>query len=96
MKKLLALSLLVFALAGCSGTGNPEFAAIDFAPNIPPIAGSLKYGPESKGRYRNMPAGYTFTHEFIGSFGSRVSERYRVNEDGSIELRSRRISPIKF
>ncbi|MEB2845801.1 hypothetical protein GAO09_28775 [Rhizobiales bacterium RZME27] len=96
MKKLLVLSALLMALSGCSGTGNPEFAAIDFAPNIPPIAGSLKYGPQSKGRYQKMPAGYTFTHEFIGSFGSRVSERYRVNQDGSIELRSRRISPIKF
>ncbi|TCR06536.1 hypothetical protein EDF70_101494 [Neorhizobium sp. JUb45] len=96
MKKLVALSLLAVVLAGCTSKANPEFAAIDFAPGIPPIAGSLKYGPQSKGRYRNMPVGYTFTREFIGSFGSRVSERYRVNEDGSIELRSRRISPIKF
>ena len=96
MKKLLVLSLLAIALVGCNGAANPEFAGIDYAPDIPPIAGSLKYGPQSKGRYQNMPVGYTFTHEFIGSFGSRVSERYRVNEDGSIELRSRRISPIKF
>lgn len=96
MKKLLVLSALMIALSSCSGTGNPEFSAVDYAPNIPPIAGSLSYGPQSKGRYRNLPAGHSFTHEFFNRFGSRVSERYRVNEDGSIELRSRRISPIKF
>ncbi|MGE7367756.1 hypothetical protein ACQKKX_01635 [Neorhizobium sp. NPDC001467] len=96
MKKLLVLSLLSAAVAGCSNTGNPEFRAVDYAPNIPPIAGSLPYGPQSKGRYRDLPAGHTFNREFIGSFGSRVSERYRVNADGSLDLRSRRISPIKF
>ncbi|MBB4346977.1 lipoprotein [Aliirhizobium cellulosilyticum] len=94
MKRLLVIALAAATLTACNSTGNPEFRAIDYGPGIAPIAGSLTYGGKAKARFGNMPVGYTFTHEFFNSFGSRVEERYRVLEDGSLDIYSRRITPI--
>ncbi|GGF87175.1 hypothetical protein GCM10010924_13650 [Rhizobium wenxiniae] len=94
MKQLLVMVLATVVLTACNSTGNPEFRAIDYGPGIAPIAGSLTYGGKSKARLGNMPVGYTFTHEFLNGFGNRVEERYRVLEDGSLDIYSRRITPI--
>ncbi len=94
MKRLLVMAIAALALTACNSTGNPEFRAIDYGPGIAPIAGSITYGGQPKGRRANMPVGHTFTHEFISSFGNRVEERYRVLEDGSLDIYSRRITSI--
>ncbi len=94
MKRLLVMAIAAIALTACSSTGNPEFRAIDYGPGIQPIPGSITYGGKTRARYANMPAGYTFSHEFYGSFGSRVEERYGVLDNGSLDIYSRRITPI--
>jgi hypothetical protein len=96
MKRLLVMAATAIALTACTSTGNPEFRAIDYGPGIVPIAGSLTYGGQPKGRFANMPVGYTFTHEFINGFGNRVEERYRVLDDGSLDIYSRRITSINI
>lgn len=96
MKRFLVMAIAAIALTACESTGNPEFRAIDYGPGIVPIAGSLTYRGQPRGRFANMPVGYTFTHEFYSSFGSRVEERYRVLEDGSLDIYSRRITPINI
>lgn len=96
MKRLLVIAITAAALTACASTGNPEFRAIDYGPGIVPIQGSITYGGQPKGRLAKMPAGYTFTHEFFSSFGSRVEERYRVLEDGSLDIYSRRITSINL
>ncbi len=93
MKRLLVMAIAALALTACNSTGNPEFRAIDYGPGIAPIAGSITYGGQPKGR-GNMPVGHTFTHQFINGFGNRVEERYRVLEDGSLDIYSRRITSI--
>lgn len=95
MKKFLVMSIAAIALTACTSTGNPEFRAIDYGPGIQPIPGSLTYGGgKPKSRFANMPAGYTFSHEFYSRFGSRVEERYRVLDDGTLDIYSRRIVAI--
>ncbi len=94
MKTLLVMAIAALALTACNSTGNPEFRAIDYGPGIAPISGSLTYRGQPKRRSANMPVGSTFTHEFYNDFGSRVEERYRVLEDGSLDIFSRRISSI--
>lgn len=96
MKRLLVLAVAALMLTACNSTGNPELRAMDYGPGIAPIQGSITYGGQPRGRPSKMPAGSTFTHDFYSRFGDRVEERYRVLEDGSLDIFSRRITSISI
>lgn len=96
MKRLLVVAVTAFVLTACNSTGNPELRAMDYGPGIVPIKGSITYGGQPKSRSGRLPAGSTFTHDFYSRFGDRVEERYRVLEDGSLDIFSRKISSINI
>lgn len=93
MKKAIALSFAALALAACSTSSNPELGGFDYGPDVVPIRGSITYG-DTVPRRSPLRPGTRFTHEFYDRFGSRVTERYRVTEDGTLQLFSRRIYSI--
>jgi len=93
MRSVLILSFVTLVLAACSSTGDAPPGAIDYGPGIRPIKGSITYGDQGP-RRSDLPPGYKFSHEFYDAFGSRVQERYRITDDGILELYSRRVKPI--
>lgn len=95
MRTFLIFSFVTVLLAACSSTVDPPPGAIEYGAGIRPIKGSITYGDQGP-RRSNLPPGYKFTHEFFDTFGSRVEERYRVKDDGTLELYSRRVKPISI
>lgn len=93
MRTFLTLAFVTFVFAACSSTGDAPPGAIEYGSGIRPIKGSLTYGDQGP-RRSDLPPGYKFSHEFYDTFGSSVEERYRVTDDGMLDLYSRRVKPI--
>lgn len=93
MKKIIIMPLVALMFSACTAIADPELRSFDYGPDVKPIQGSLTFG-DRRGRKSRLQAGDRFTHEFYDRFGSRVTERYRVLDDGTLQLFSRRISPV--
>lgn len=91
MKKFMVAALAAIALNACSTTADPELVASDYGSNLQPIQGSITYRGQPKSRLTKSPAGSTFEHQFTNRYGNPTIERYRINQDRSLEIISRRV-----